>query len=189
MTGGAGAALPSGARCARDPGRAEVTASRGLQPSASASQVRADDRDQRQRTHSPFGEHREPPAASACIHRWFPATSSLERSFNSESRSSNWVERPALHGTRPRPAAPKSPVHGCFRTLHWSSGIRMGSAKSGRKRPQASDLVQRGCYSTTVPDPDRSLDEPRYITAGQSGSGRLLMVSPADRGNRIRIRQ
>lgn len=41
--------------------------------------------------------------------------------------------------------------------------------------------------AVTVPDPDHSIDEDRYITIGRSNRGRLLMVAHADRGNRIRI--
>ncbi|MBI5965161.1 MAG: BrnT family toxin [Chloroflexi bacterium] len=39
----------------------------------------------------------------------------------------------------------------------------------------------------TVPDPDHSNNEDRYITIGWSDRRRLLMVSHTDRGNRIRI--
>ena len=39
----------------------------------------------------------------------------------------------------------------------------------------------------TVPDPDHSNDEDRYITIGWSDRHRLLMVSHTDRGDRIRI--
>ena len=41
--------------------------------------------------------------------------------------------------------------------------------------------------STTVPDPDHSLDEDRSITLGLSHRGRLLMVAHTERGERIRI--
>jgi uncharacterized DUF497 family protein len=41
--------------------------------------------------------------------------------------------------------------------------------------------------SITVPDPDHSLDEERYITIGWSNQRRLLMVAHTDRGNRVRI--
>jgi hypothetical protein len=41
--------------------------------------------------------------------------------------------------------------------------------------------------STTVPDPDHSEDEDRYIIIGQSQRSRLLMVSHTERGERIRI--
>ena len=39
----------------------------------------------------------------------------------------------------------------------------------------------------TVPDPDHSKDEDRYITIGWSNHRRLLMVSHTDRGYKIRI--
>ena len=45
-----------------------------------------------------------------------------------------------------------------------------------------SDLL-----STTVPDPDHSVDEDRYITVGLSRRFRLLMVAHTERGDRIRI--
>ena len=40
---------------------------------------------------------------------------------------------------------------------------------------------------TTVPDPDHSLVEDRYITIGMSDRGRLVMVAHTERGERIRI--
>ena len=42
-------------------------------------------------------------------------------------------------------------------------------------------------FATTVSDPDHSKDEDRYITVGWSNRRRLLIVSHADRGDRIRI--
>ena len=39
----------------------------------------------------------------------------------------------------------------------------------------------------TVPDPDHSKDEERYITVGWSNRRRLLIVAHTDRGERIRI--
>jgi uncharacterized DUF497 family protein len=39
----------------------------------------------------------------------------------------------------------------------------------------------------TVPDPDHSDEEERYITIGWSNLHRLLMVAHADRGEKIRI--
>jgi uncharacterized protein len=41
--------------------------------------------------------------------------------------------------------------------------------------------------STTVPDPDHSEDEDRYIIIGLSQRHRLLMVAHTERGERIRI--
>jgi uncharacterized protein len=39
----------------------------------------------------------------------------------------------------------------------------------------------------TVPDPDHSKNEDRYITIGWSDRRRLLMIAHTDRGGRIRI--
>ena len=41
--------------------------------------------------------------------------------------------------------------------------------------------------STTYSDPDHSSDEDRFITIGMSSGGRVLFVSHADRGERVRI--
>jgi hypothetical protein len=41
--------------------------------------------------------------------------------------------------------------------------------------------------SLTGEDPDHSLHEERYVTFGISSSGRLLVVSHTDRGDRVRI--
>ena len=42
-------------------------------------------------------------------------------------------------------------------------------------------------FAVTVPDPDHSKDEDRYITIGRSNRNRLLMIAHTDRGDRIRI--
>jgi hypothetical protein len=41
--------------------------------------------------------------------------------------------------------------------------------------------------SVTVPDPDHSLDEERFIIVGLSRLGRLLIVAHAERGESIRL--
>ena len=42
-------------------------------------------------------------------------------------------------------------------------------------------------FSITVPDPDHSIQENRYLIIGQSNRHRLLIVSHAEQGERIRI--
>jgi uncharacterized DUF497 family protein len=42
-------------------------------------------------------------------------------------------------------------------------------------------------FSITIPDPDYSTDEERYIDIGTSDKGRLLVVSYTERGTNIRI--
>lgn len=41
--------------------------------------------------------------------------------------------------------------------------------------------------SITYHDPDHSAAEHRYITVGMSRSGRILLVSHTDRGDKVRI--
>jgi len=41
--------------------------------------------------------------------------------------------------------------------------------------------------SMTVPDPDHSVGERRFITMGASSGGRLLVVAHTERGSTIRI--
>lgn len=41
--------------------------------------------------------------------------------------------------------------------------------------------------SSTVPDPDHSEDEARYLVFGRSTTGRYLVVSYTERDNRFRI--
>ena len=47
--------------------------------------------------------------------------------------------------------------------------------------------VFRDDLSVTVPDPDHSVAEERFITVGVSSQDRLLLVAHVERGDRIRI--
>ncbi|MBI4787075.1 MAG: BrnT family toxin [Chloroflexi bacterium] len=42
-------------------------------------------------------------------------------------------------------------------------------------------------FSNTIPDPDHSTDEERYLDIGTSDKGRVLVVSYTERGTKIRI--
>ena len=50
-----------------------------------------------------------------------------------------------------------------------------------------ASTVLSGPLSITVPDPDHSQEEDRYITVGWSYRQRLLVVAHTERGDRIRI--
>jgi uncharacterized DUF497 family protein len=39
----------------------------------------------------------------------------------------------------------------------------------------------------TIPDPDHSIGEDRYVSVGTSAAGRLLVVGYAERGSKIRV--
>lgn len=41
--------------------------------------------------------------------------------------------------------------------------------------------------SMTVPDPDHSVGERRFITMGESSGGRLIVVAHTERGSTLRI--
>ena len=41
--------------------------------------------------------------------------------------------------------------------------------------------------SITIPDPDHSVGEDRWLLVGQSGAGRLLVVAHTERGDEIRL--
>ena len=41
--------------------------------------------------------------------------------------------------------------------------------------------------SITIPDPDHSIGEERWLLVGQSGAGRLLVVAHTERGDEIRL--
>jgi hypothetical protein len=42
-------------------------------------------------------------------------------------------------------------------------------------------------FAITYPDPGHSIEEVRFLTFGHTSSGRLIVVSHTDRGDKIRI--
>src|SRR5207247_6350120 len=52
---------------------------------------------------------------------------------------------------------------------------------------QEATTVFGDALAITVSDPDHSIDEERFITIGQSSSGRLLVVCHIEQGDTIRI--
>lgn len=52
---------------------------------------------------------------------------------------------------------------------------------------EEAETVFGDWLATTVPDPDHSLDEERWLTTGLSSRGRLLIVWHTDRGEVIRV--
>ena len=63
-----------------------------------------------------------------------------------------------------------------------ASNLRRHNVSFGEAATVFSDPL-----STTVPDPDHSHNEDRFITIGLSHRGRLLMVAHIERGGRLRI--
>ena len=71
--------------------------------------------------------------------------------------------------------------------LEWDPGkAERNKRKHGVSFTEAATVLGDP-LSWTVPDPDHSLGEERWITVGRSVRNRLLMVSHTERGDRIRI--
>ena len=51
---------------------------------------------------------------------------------------------------------------------------------------EASEIFEDD-HSSSVPDPDHSVEEDRYLIFGVSKGGRYLVVSYTERGDRIRL--
>ena len=64
-------------------------------------------------------------------------------------------------------------------------------AEANRKKHQVSfdeaATVFADAFSITIPDPDHSADEQRFVDIGTSDRGRLLVVIYTERGAIIRI--
>ena len=52
---------------------------------------------------------------------------------------------------------------------------------------EEASTVFRDPLSATARDPDHSIGEDRFVTFGYSSRGRLLVVSHAERGDKIRM--
>jgi uncharacterized protein len=69
----------------------------------------------------------------------------------------------------------------------------MGSGEGCRESPKAwidfrdASTVFGDPLATTIPDPDHSIEEQRFLTAGRSSQQKLIIVAHTDRGNHIRI--
>ena len=71
--------------------------------------------------------------------------------------------------------------------FEWDPNKARSNQSKHRVTFEEAATVFADILGVTVPDPDRSLSEERYITVGLSQRQRLLIVAHTDRGNRIRI--
>jgi len=72
-------------------------------------------------------------------------------------------------------------------TFEWNSRkARSNLSKHGVSFEEASTIFGDS-LSLTIPDPDHSITERRYITMGRAFNGKLLVVVHTDRGDNIRI--
>ena len=71
--------------------------------------------------------------------------------------------------------------------FEWDSRkARSNLAKHDVSFAEAS-TVFADALSLTIPDPDHSVSEERYVTMGRAVSGKLLVVVHTERGDNIRI--
>jgi len=72
-------------------------------------------------------------------------------------------------------------------TVEWDPAKARTNLKKHRISFEEAATVFNDPLSSTVPDPLHSETEERFVIAGQSVKGRLLVVVHTDRGDRIRI--
>jgi len=72
-------------------------------------------------------------------------------------------------------------------TFEWDPHkARTNLAKHGFTFEEAATIFSDSA-SLTIPDPEHSLAEERYVTIGKAFAGKLLVVVHTDRGDNIRI--
>jgi uncharacterized DUF497 family protein len=71
--------------------------------------------------------------------------------------------------------------------FEWDPRKGSGNARKHRVTFDEAMTVFADWNSVTIPDPEHSDDEERFIILGLSSRGRVLVVSPMDRGDNVRI--
>ena len=72
-------------------------------------------------------------------------------------------------------------------TFEWDSRkAKSNLAKHGVGFEEASTIFD-DLSSLTIPDPEHSLSEERYVTMGRAFTGKLLVVVHTERGDNIRV--
>ncbi len=71
--------------------------------------------------------------------------------------------------------------------FEWDEEKAKANLKKHRVSFDEATTVFSDPFSITIPDPDHSVDEQRYIDLGSSDKGRVLVVVYTERGSNIRI--
>ena len=72
-------------------------------------------------------------------------------------------------------------------SFEWDAEKAKANLKKHRVSFEEATTVLIDSFSITIPDPDHSVDEQRYIDIGISDNGRVLVVVYTERGSNIRI--
>jgi hypothetical protein len=71
--------------------------------------------------------------------------------------------------------------------IEWDPNKAEGNADKHGVTFHEAATVFGDSLSVTLPDPDHSSDEERYLLLGRSAAGRLLIVAITERGYNLRI--
>ena len=71
--------------------------------------------------------------------------------------------------------------------FEWEPNKALENIQKHRVAFKEAATVFGDYLSATVPDPDHSTEEDRFITVGSSNHNRLLMIAHTERANSIRI--
>jgi len=72
-------------------------------------------------------------------------------------------------------------------TFEWDESKASENLRKHRVSFEEAKTVLMDPLSITVPDPDHSHDEDRFVDVGTSAKGRVLVVAYTERGENIRI--
>ena len=71
--------------------------------------------------------------------------------------------------------------------LDWDADKARANASKHQVTFEEAATVFRDPLELTIPDPDHSIGEDRYVSVGTSAAGRLLVVGYTERGSKIRV--
>lgn len=71
--------------------------------------------------------------------------------------------------------------------IEWDRGKAEANLRKHRVSFDEAASVFFDTLSVTIPDPDHSIAERRFVTLGVSTMGRLVVVAHTERGNTLRI--
>jgi len=71
--------------------------------------------------------------------------------------------------------------------FEWDRGKAEANLRKHRVSFDEAASVFFDTLSVTIPDPDHSIAERRFVTMGVSTMGRLVVVAHSERGNTLRI--
>jgi uncharacterized DUF497 family protein len=71
--------------------------------------------------------------------------------------------------------------------FEWDRGKAEANLRKHRVSFDEAASVFFDTLSVTIPDPDHSIAERRFVTMGVSTMGRLVVVAHTERGNTLRI--